>query len=363
MKIFYDHKIFYLQKFGGISKYFINICDKIKSNHDIKIIAPIHTNYYLDNFDKKRKFSFLKLKKHYLYTRKISNNINNFLFNSYCTFDKPDIVHLTYYDKNIYFKKNYKIVVTVYDLIHEIFENKYNFNYPKKFKAKYLEIADIIICISNNTKNDLINIYGINEKKIVVTSLGVNKTKEYCEVKNENLYKPYLLYVGDRINYKNFKNFILSYSKSEKLKKDFTIICFGGEPFTLDEKKFINNLGIQKSNIKFITGNDMELNYVYKKARAYICPSLYEGFGLTILEAMNMDCPVICSNTSSLPEVGGDCVEYFNPENIDEIKSTIENLVYSDDKILGMKIKSKERLKKFSWERCAKETEKVYLDL
>ena len=80
MKIIYDHKIFYLQKYGGISNYFINLCNKVKLSHDAKIIAPIHVNNYLEKFDNKNKLTFIKLQKQFKYTRKISNKINDYFF-------------------------------------------------------------------------------------------------------------------------------------------------------------------------------------------------------------------------------------------------------------------------------------------
>ena len=360
MKILYDHKIFYLQKYGGISNYFINLCERIKLSHNAKIIAPIYTNNYLEKFDKKRKFTIIKLQKHYKYTRSFSNSVNSLIFNSYCNIVRPDLVHLTYFDKSINFKKKFKIVVTVYDLIHEIYEKKYNFKYSKNFKYNYLNVADEIICISENTKRDLIKYYNIDEKKITVIYLGVNKKKELKEIEGLNLDKPYLLFVGDRKNYKNFENFIIGFSESDKLKKDFDIICFGGGSASAIELKKINELKIDINNIKFIEGDELELNYIYKNAKAHICPSLYEGFGLTILEAMNMNCPVISSNTSSLTEVGGDAVVYFNPNNTHDIKHKIESVVYSDNKIFELRNKMINNNKKFDLNLTAKQTLKVY---
>ena len=360
MKILYDHKIFYLQKYGGISNYFINLCDKLRLSHEAKIVAPVYINNYLQEFDKKSKLTFIKLTKHFRYTRKISSEINNHFFNNYCKFKKPDIVHLTYFDKQIFFKKKFKVIVTVYDLIHEIYEKEYNFKYPKNFKYNYLKIADEIICISENTKRDLIKYYNIEEKKITVIYLGVKKEQKLIVIKNLNLDKPYLLFVGDRNNYKNFNKFLVSFSQSEKLKKDFNIVFFGGDAISSREKKMIMDLKIDFDSLKFINGDELELNYIYKHAKAYICPSLYEGFGLTILEAMNMNCPVISSNTSSLKEVGGDAAVYFNPEDIDDMKFKIESVVYSDIKISELNNKMIHNLQKFDWDFTASQTLKVY---
>lgn len=360
MKIFYDYNVFYIQKVGGVSKYFIKIYFIIRNFYKVRIIAPIHINDYLNEVQNKEIFTFIKLDRQYKFTRSVSIFLNKFISKIYFNFFSPDIVHLTYFDKKIYFKKKCKIVITVYDLIHEIFENYYNFKYPRNFKQQYIDIADHIICISENTKKDLLKFYKIDQKKISVIKLGFDNSKKYLEIKDDYLSKPYLLYVGSRENYKNFKNFIMAYSFSEKLKKDFNIVCFGGGSLLEYEKILIQNLNINLSKIKYMSGTDLELNYLYKNAKAYICPSLYEGFGLTILEAMNMNCPIISSNAASLPEVGGDSIEYFDPYNVFEIKDKIEKIVYSETNILKQKKNFTENLQKFSWEVTAKETMHIY---
>lgn len=349
-----------MQKFGGVSRYFLEIFKIVQNFHDVKIVAPVHINYYLQEYKNKNIFNIFFLNKQYKYTKLLTQITNNLIFNLFVKIYNPNIVHLTYYSQKINFKKKCKIVITVYDLIHEIFERKYNFKYPKKYKKNSLLLSDHIICISENTKKDLIKFYNIDKKKISVIPLAYNKSKKFIKVNDDFLKKSYLLYVGARGTYKNFKNFITAYSTSPKLKKDFVVVCFGGGPFNCSEKKMIQKLNIDTCNIKNISGSDLELNYVYMKAKAYICPSLYEGFGLTILESMNMNCPIISSNAGSLCEVGGDAVEYFNPNNISDIRKKIEKIVYSNKNIKLQRKKHKLNLKKFSWEFTARETIKVY---
>ena len=360
MKILFDYNVFSLQKIGGVSKYFLEIFSIICRQHDTKIVAPIHINDYLSEYKSKNIFCFFKLKKQYRFTRKIIYFVNSIIFKLSIKIFNPDIIHLTYFSQKIGFSKNCKIVITVYDLIHEIFEDDFNFGYSKKFKKNYILAADHIICISQNTKKDLINFYDVHDKKISVVSLGYNRSKKFLKINDQFLEKPYLLYVGSRNNYKNFANFIIAYSYSSKLMRDFNILCFGGGGLSDLEKKFIKNLKINHLNIKCITGSDQELNYAYMNARAFICPSLYEGFGLTILESMNMNCPIVSSNAGSLVEVGGEAVEYFNPKDTEEIKNKIEKIVYSDVNIDSQRKKFKSNLEKFSWECAAKETMDIY---
>jgi len=360
MKILFDYNVFCIQKIGGVSKYFLEIFSIISRYHDTKIVAPIHINDYLSDYKNKNIFCFFKLKKQYRFTRKITYFINSIIFKLSIKIFKPDIIHLTYFSKKLEFSKNCKIIITVHDLIHEIFEDDYKFGYSKKFKKNYILAADHIICISQNTKKDLIKLYDVHDKKISVVLHGYNQSKKFIKINDRFFEKPYLLYVGSRKNYKNFENFIIAYSYSPKLMRDFNIICFGGGVLSSLEKKFLKKLKINECKIKCIAGSDQELNYAYMKARAFICPSLYEGFGLTILEAMNMNCPIVSSNAGSLVEVGGNAVEYFNPRETEEIKNKIEKIVYSETNILKQKKEFPKILQKFSWETAAKETMSIY---
>ena len=147
---------------------------------------------------------------------------------------------------------------------------------------------------------------------------------------------------------------------SEQLKKDFGIVCFGGGKFRKKEIEMFNEFKINFDKIKYFEGNDLLLTNFYKNATALIYPSQYEGFGLPVLEAMSFNCPVICSNTSSLPEVGGDAVAYFSPNNIENIKSTICEIVYSEKNKNDLLVKGKKRYQMFNWKKCADETLNIY---
>ena len=360
MKILYDAKVFYIQKYGGVSKYFNRLSNEISNYHDARIVAPIYLSNYIDEFSHTKKIKFLKINKHYKNTRFISNYINQKFFELYYNYFKPEIVHLTYYENQLYFKKKSKIVLTIFDLIHEKFMTKYDFSYKYLSKKNYLENADQVICISNSCKKDLLEFYNIDEKKIDVVYLGVDLNKDYKIIDDDYLKKPYILYVGSRDNYKNFDKFIKAFSLSERLIKNFNIVCFGGKDFSKEEIELFKNCKLQLSKIKRFTGNDELLRYVYKKAKIYVCPSLYEGFGLTILEAMAMDCPVISSNAGALQEVGGDIASYFNPNDIDEMSYKIEKILFSNQDLDFQLKNSKHHLRKFSWKNTADQTMKIY---
>jgi len=360
IKIYYDYQIFLHQKFGGVSKYYINLINNFDSSAEKLIIAPFHKNYYLDNQvnNVKKLFYFdLKTKNVNFLSNSLNKIYTNFLYN----YQTPDIFHFTYFNQKYYLKKKSSYVMTIYDLIKEKF-------YKEKFKSeifnktKYFNYMDKIICISENTKNDLIYYYNLPPELIQVVHLGVSFNKEYTLIANGLPEKPYILFVGDRSRYKNFKNFILAYVKSKRLKNDFDVVCFGGGSFESDEINFFKNYGVGQK-IKQINGSDLELNYAYKKARCFVFPSLYEGFGLPLLESMNMDCPVICSDTSCFPEVVNNAAIKFNPSDVENIMHEIENLVYDEKKILDFITRGRNNIKNFGWKKCADETLEIYKNI
>lgn len=359
MKILFDYQIFLNQKFGGISNYFTNLISSLdKKNQQCKLFAPLYISEALQNLNKK---SILgkKIEKTPKYTKKIISLISDFFFEFYSYKFNPDIIHYTYYDKLFrFYNKNFysnktKRLITVYDLIHENFYNL------KNVKKKSINSVDHLICISKNTQAELIEYYKINIEKTSVVYLASKFSGKIDKIVC-NKSDPYLLFVGDRFKYKNFTNFIKSVSSSKLLKNNIKIICFGFYPFTKKELEFFSSEKMDINKINFMSGDDELLKKLYQESIALVYPSLYEGFGLPILEAMSLGCPVACSNVSSMKEVGGVAVNYFNPNNIEEMQSSIEEIVFSSEKRKDLINLGFQQNKKFSWNKCANETLDVY---
>ena len=296
MKVFFDHAIFTLQRYGGISKYIVNLVENFSKNVDPSIISLFYKNYYLKDCKYSNKLFFYNKVGPFV---KVINHINKFYFEYKIKSLKPDLIHLTYFNEEKFYKSSSKIVMTEYDLIKEKFYPK-KFNSQIEFKKKLFNKVDHVICISENTKKDLQKFYSIDNSKISVIHLAVNKSKELRE-KNLNL-KPFILFVGERYRYKNFENAIKAYASSIKIHSDFDFVCFGGGKFSKIEEDLFKSLSLNRSQIHYFEGDQLDLNYFYHKARIFIFPSLYEGFGLPLLEAMNMECPVICSDNSCFPK-------------------------------------------------------------
>jgi glycosyltransferase involved in cell wall biosynthesis len=231
-------------------------------------------------------------------------------------------------------------------------------------KKKTFERVDQIISISNSTKNDLIELFDIDESKITVVHHGVDLMAFQQPIMEETRGDmPYILYVGSRRGYKNFEGLLKACATSNVIKNKIKIVAFGGSPFSSQEILKIYELGFNKGSVQQVEGSDNLLVSLYSNALAFVYPSLYEGFGLPPLEAMAAKCPVVVSNTSSMPEVVNQAGVYFDPRNIDEIRSAIELVV--QDEVLRLKLieLGLKNIELFTWEKCAKDTLSLYSKL
>ena len=222
-----------------------------------------------------------------------------------------------------------------------------------------LQNAKHIICISQKTKKDLINLYGVDETKISVIYLGGDHILTNNIELNKNL-EPFLLYVGSRARkYKGFNFFLESFAKSIKLKKDLKLVIFGDEVVSKQEYNLIKNNKLE-DRIVFDSGDDAKLLSYYKNARAFVFPSTFEGFGLPLVEAMHSGCPVICNSIEVFKEIGSDSVEYFDYNNSDSLINSIEKVVYDSAYSSDLIKKGLNRAKKITWRHCSQLTENVY---
>jgi glycosyltransferase involved in cell wall biosynthesis len=276
----------------------------------------------------------------------------------------PDIFHETYYSAESYRPKGARSVLTVYDCIHERYPEFFpdaNSTISKKKAAA--ERADSIICISNSTRSDLIDFYGISPEKIAVIYLGVDQIF-MREVQGNRIYmpseRPFILYVGERYGYKNFNRLLRSFISSYLLKSEFSLICFGGGPLKVEELRLAARLGFRPGQLVHIEGGDEELAKAYGHAEALVYPSLYEGFGMPLIEAMACGCPVVSSNASSLPEVLGDAGEYFDPTDEFDMSQALERVLSSPGRRAQLVALGLQRQSIFTWQRCALDTHQIY---
>jgi glycosyltransferase involved in cell wall biosynthesis len=251
-------------------------------------------------------------------------------------------------------------------MIHEIFKEDFSDGgRTSKLKLDSINRADHIICISESTRNDLIEIFNVPRHKVSVVLLGFDQLSQNPHLKESaaGSYAPYLLYVGSRAGYKNFTGFVEAVASSRGLMSDFNIICFGGGSFDEVETAMFRRMGFKEGQIKQISGDDELLGSFYRGAQAFVYPSLYEGFGIPPLEAMAHNCPVICSDTSSIPEVVGGAGKYFNPSDVSDMCRSIESVVYDESVMRELKMLGSNHLQNFSWKKCADQTLAIYKQL
>lgn len=350
--------MFLEQKYGGITKYFCELIKNMPSGTDYELSVLFSNNQHLKdekdffkklhlplpgkNFKGKGflKRNFKKLNKTYS-TRIISKN--NF-----------DLMHPTYFDPYFLDILKRPYVTTIHDLI----DFKYKNNSQNLLLSSIKEItkkANRLIAISNNTKKDIVEILKIEPEKIDVVYHGYNKG---VSSKKNSDFGSYILFVGIREGYKNFSTFIKAVTKLFEKNTDLKLICVGA-PFNKVECDLLKTLKISNKVIA-LGVNEKMLNELYSNALAFVYPSLYEGFGMPILEAFANNCPVCLSNSSSFPEIAVDAGCYFNPNNEFSIEESISRVIYDDTYSKSLIKLGRQRLKDFSWRKCSEETLESY---
>lgn len=292
---------------------------------------------------------------------------------------KPDLVHFPHFNVPFFYGGNF--VMTIHDLTHQYFAMKRatthsGLMYFIKQKGYQVILKNAvnksrkIITPSNYVKDLIKKEYEINNEKIEVTPEAVEEKlislasniseKEIGEVTRKfNIKPPFIFYVGNAHPHKNVEGLIKTFIELRKSYQNLTLVLSGHDKFFWERIK-----SEYKHKDIIYTGkvSDKELVALYKSAQVYVCPSLEEGFGIPLLEAMGCGVPVISSNKASLPEVGGDAAIYFDSldqtDMVTKIKEVLDNQKLRKDLIeKGLK-----RYKQFSWEKLAKATLEVYKD-
>jgi len=385
MKILYDHQMFYRQNYGGVSRYFCELMNQFSLDPDISFSLPLryvqndnleqfpqlnqywskrynclYNNQFISSIQKKIRFNALNFTLNYV----INNQGESVRLLKKQNFD---IFHPTYYEPYFFqYLQKKPYVLTVYDMIHEIFPQYFKADdQTKVWKKQIIENAGEIIAISENTKQDILKFTDVDPDQVHVVHLGnpferVNEPpKINFSLDTPPFGKSYLLFVGGRPAYKNFNFFIESVEELLSKNEDLQVVCAGSSPFTHKEKKFLKSMNILHK-VHHVKINDTILRNLYENARAFVFPSLYEGFGLPVLEAFSCGCPAILNNSSSLPEIGGDGAIYFEPCDRESIICAVETVLFNEKFREDLIKKGSERLKLFSWEKTAYSTKKVY---
>ncbi|MGH4049868.1 MAG: glycosyltransferase family 4 protein [Clostridium sp.] len=257
--------------------------------------------------------------------------------------------------------KRVKQIITIHDLIPLYYPRGriHQYLYYKLMLPKVIKQSSILVTDSHNTKKDLMNKYNIDSSKIEVIYVGfnspsyVNKDRSVAYIYDKYKLKDYILMVGVNYRYKNLHKVIEIYSKHyEEIGVPLVIAGNCDNKYGKELKKMVENLNMQ-NNISFLGYlSDIEKDIVYQAASVFIYPSLYEGFGIPPLEAMANGTHVICSNTSSLPEVVDNAALQVDPKNEEEILRAIKKMININEKDSDMYLEMEhENLKRFGWDK------------
>ena len=362
MKILYDHQAFTGQRYGGVARYFHDLMESL-SKMDVKIELALQfsNNEYLKNSSIRVPRQFRDIFG-FMPTSMLVSRTNR--LNSIYRIQrrKFDVFHPTFFHS--YFLQhidNKPFVITYHDCIKEKFNLNHIDNASREQKQELITRAAKIIAVSENTKKDLLELYDVKSDKIDVvyhsTDFINHQQPAHFHLKTP---EKYLLYVGARNDYKNFDGLLKSIKPVLKKHPAMVLLCAGGGNFTDEETLMMKILGIENQVIHQHFYSDNTLFALYQRAIAFVYPSLYEGFGIPILEAFACGCPVVLSNTSCFLEVAEDAALYFETNNKNDLSNKLEEIIVDLDLRKILIDRGLVRQKSFSADKKAKETFEVY---
>lgn len=352
MRVLFDHQIFSYQPFGGASRYFVELMARFAERGDPQFTLGVaeSPNEYLAGA------SFYRGKT--VEPRFLRTYARNAVATLAAARRDHDVLHATFYDPAVReVQRRAKLVVTIHDMIPEKFPELftgtglYNRFVTQRWirgKRTLCEHADAIIAVSEHTKADLVELYGIAPERVTVIHHGVSL--QPTTLRPSWLSEDYVLFVGQRSLYKNFRVVVEALRGSR-------LVCIGGGKFSAEERTLLADYrvsAIQRSV------SDEELAACYAHASAFVFPSLYEGFGIPILEAFACDCPAVLARASCFPEIAGDAAAYFSPDSADELRGALAHAIANRATLTAA---GRARLAQFSWDSAATETTAVYRSL
>lgn len=368
MKIILDPQIYNDQKFGGISRTHAEIYADFQRRKDVVMECPMvySENLHLKEHGLFRNYrniltasKLVPLKKREELAEKYRNqNLEKTI--QVLKKQDYDLFVPTYYSPYFLEALGEKpFVLPVYDMIHELLSHYFWFDTTTVPNKKLLiEKATHIIANSENTKNDILKVYPHidgNKIDVVYLSQSIQQNKSV----SLDLPKNYILFVGHRHIYKNFIFFIHAVAPLLNQNPDLFVVCAGGNAFDWDEIALLQELGILKQ-VKQQNFEDNELATYYSKAKCFVFPSEYEGFGIPVLEAMACGCPVVLANHSSFPEVAGEAGVYFELGHATDLRNKIETLLTDESLRQNHITKGIEQAKQFSWKKNAQQTLDIF---
>ncbi len=271
-------------------------------------------------------------------------------------------------------KRHCPIVVTIHDLAEFIQPTKYGAlkSYVKRlFVLLCIKKANFIITVSDTTKRAILDLLDYTPESIDVTLEGISQNLSVDNNDGEYIFEKYhiprnyILYVGVIEKTKQVESIVKAFSRlDDSLQRNYAIVIAGNKGNAYEEvKATIRNCELEKKVFFLGYVQDNDLKYLYKKAKVFVFPSLIEGFGLPVLEAMGHGIPVIASDIPVISEVVGDAAVLVDPYDITALRDAMSKILLDEELRNSLITKSLERIKDFSWENTARKTLEIYRKL
>ena len=358
MKVLYEPETFSIQDYGGVSRYFYELIHHAGPGLISDLPVVLSNNIYLRGREHTRHHQFLPG----LPVRgrwRVMQYFNRRAARQAIARQDYDVLHPTGNDQAYFLDimGDKPLVITIHDMISTLFSDCFQQRGPEL--GLLAARAARILTISENTRADVLRLLPVSPERVVVVHHGhvVRHGPAQAPVAAPD---DYLLYTGTRQAYKNFGCLVKAFGRLHTEHPGLHLVCAGGGPFTEEDLALLREVGVAACTHQFGYLTDGQLNHLYHKARAFVFPSLYEGFGFPILEAFGQQCPVVLSNASCFPEIAQDAAQYFDPADTDDLHEQLDR-VLSDRALRNALIhKGLMRVRDFTWERTAAQTRQVY---
>jgi len=364
--VIYDHQAFVMQRWGGISRYFAELAKHLAERPDMQplVVSPYANNEYLEHILGLRTRS---ISAHYRHRgvgklMALEGLLDQRAVRRAFTQHPGAVYHPTYYDLFLLEESLHNpVVITIHDMIYELFPEKLVNPLVIRQKKEMIQRADHIVAVSESTRADLLRFYPEAARKSSVIHHGVASAPTSPD--NQALIVgDYLLFVGNRGSYKNFFSFAQTFAELANDYPSLKLICTGGGRFSRAETSFLKENGISDRVLQCGVP-DNQLRNLYTFAKAFVFPSLYEGFGLPILEAMSCGAPCLLNDLAVFHEAAADAALYSDAHSVTALTRTTRDLLEDVDLQNHLRAAGYERVKEFSWSQCAREHAELYATL
>ena len=306
LRILYDHTIFRMETRGGISRYVLELARRVpRAGIDVHVFGGLHRNDALAELKRERPEGVTGVRAPASLVRtKVVGAVDAMLLGRHARGRrKYSVVHPTHVTRSSPRLRGAGLVATVYDMIPELFPSEFAADPTAERKRALVSEADLVLCISRTTADDVVRLLGVDPAKLRIVLPG-RVTPPAPEPTPTPPSRPFFLFVGARQLYKNWAGLLDAWASAPDLRAHADLVCFGGGELTTAERARMDALGVEGS-VHWRSGPDDALFRHYRSAACVVIPSLYEGFGLPALEAMTVGTPVIAHREGAVPEVLG----------------------------------------------------------